>query len=294
MSDDPFDGNLLRTFVAVADCGGFTKAAARQHVTQSTVSQQMRRLEERAGKALFAPVGRQRMLTEAGELLLGYARNILALHDRATAGLRIGEMSGVVRIGAPQDFAERRLPSVLRAFARSHKSVRVEVRVGASRELRSLLAQGALDATVVLDDGKERDAVVSRRCRASWIAAHDFRFPREGEPWPLALFEAPCIFRDAALGALNAAGLPWTVAYTSPSLSGVLAAVRAGLAITVRLASDARGRLRALGREQGLPALGSFRVGLLSSLGPTPAAAALIEALRADPAFVEHRVQRGR
>jgi len=100
MSDPTFDGELLRTFVAVVDCGGFAKAGLRRHLTQSTVSQQMRRLEEQVGRALFAPAGRKRVLTERGELLLGFARKILALNDTAAAALQAEGAAGVVRLGA--------------------------------------------------------------------------------------------------------------------------------------------------------------------------------------------------
>src|SRR5438105_4688367 len=114
------DLELVRTFVAVVDSAGFAKAAGRRHMTQSTVSQQMKRLAEQAGHPLFAVDGRRRILTPSGELLLGYARRLLALHDDALRALGEKTAGELVRIGSPQDFAETRLPDALRAFHRSH------------------------------------------------------------------------------------------------------------------------------------------------------------------------------
>jgi DNA-binding transcriptional LysR family regulator len=276
-----FDSDLLQTFVAVIDCGGFAKAGLRRHLTQSTVSQQMRRLEERVGVALFAPAGRKRALTEPGETLLRHARKILTMYDQAAAALRDAEAGGVVRIGVPQDFAESRLPALLRDLHRSHPGVRLEVRVGASRHLRSLVDDAVLDLAVVLRDPRGRPGVQLAHKRAAWLAAPDFEPPMRGEPWPLALFDPPCLVRDAALRALDAERIPWRVAYSSPSLTGIFAAVRAGLAITARLAEDAGRGLRLLDGRAGLPRLGSFRFELVFGADPlSPAVQALSGTLR--------------
>jgi DNA-binding transcriptional LysR family regulator len=281
MDASAFDGDLLQTFVAVIDCGGFAKAGLRRHLTQSTVSQQMRRLEERAGRPLFAPAGRQRALTEAGETLLRYARKILALYDAAATSLRDSEAGGLVRIGVPQDFAEARLPTLLRALHRSHPGVRLEVRVGVSRDLRSLVEASVIDAAVVLHDPRARPGILLAHKRAGWLASPDFERPAPGEPWPLALFDPPCLVRESALQALDAARIPWRIAYSSASLTGLFAAVRAGLAVTARLAEDAAHGLRLLDHRAGLPALGRFRFELLLGAEPmSPAVKTLASVLR--------------
>jgi DNA-binding transcriptional LysR family regulator len=277
-----FDSELLRTLVAIADAGGFARAAARRHLTQSTVSQHMKRLEDQVGRPLFAPAGRRRAPTEAGELLLGYARKILSLHDAAGLALAEGAAAGVVRIGATQDFAEAHLPAVLRAFSRAHPRVRMEARVGQSQELRALVSDAALDAAIVFAEPSAGPGVLLGRERAAWLAAPDFAAPPPADPWPLALFEPPCVFRDAALRALDARQIPWRIAYSSPSLAGIRAAVRAGLAVTARLARDARNGLRALGAKDGLPRLGGFQVALVTSPEtPSPAVSAVVALLRA-------------
>jgi DNA-binding transcriptional LysR family regulator len=276
------DLELLGTFVAVLQSGGFAKAAARRHITQSTVSQQMKRLAEQAGHTLFTAVGRRRIPTPSAELLFGYAQRLLAMHDDAARALGEGTASDVVRIGATQDFAEVRLPAVLRAFHQSHPRVRLEVRVGSSPVLTRLVEESALDVAVVFAAASDRLATPFARERAGWLAGPDFVPPASGQPWPLALFDAPCVFRGAALQALDAARLPWRIVYSTPSLSGLLAAVRAGLAITLRLARHSQRGLHALAPRDGLPAVASFRVALVTADPASAAARALCAALRAD------------
>jgi DNA-binding transcriptional LysR family regulator len=271
------DLDLLRTFVAVLQSGSFAKAAARRHVTQSTVSQQMRRLADEAGHPLFTTQGRRRAPTPSAELLFGYAQRLLALHDEAARALDEGEAPDVVRLGATQDYAEVRLPAVLRAFRQAHPRVRLEVRVGASHELARLVEARALDAAVVFAAGGDAQPIA--RERAAWLAGRGFTPPPPGRPWPLALFDAPCAFRAAAIQALDAARLPWQVVYSTPSLSGLLAAVRAGIAVTLRLARHAQKGLHPLATRDGLPAVASFPVSLLANDPPTPATRALCAAL---------------
>lgn len=275
------DIELLRTFVAVVESAGFAKAAGRRHMTQSTVSQQMKRLAEQAGHPLFASEGRRRVLGPSGELLLGYARRLLALHDDAVRALGEATVGEVVRVGATQDFAETRLPAVLRVFHQTHPRVRPEVRVGSSQDLTRLVDEGALEVAVVFAARDGRASSFARE-RTAWLAAPDFVPPLPPQPWPLALFDSPCAFRQAALEALDTAGLPWRIVYATPSLSGMLAAVRAGLAVTLRLHRHSQKGLRTLGAREGLPAVAGVRVSLLTATPPSPAARALCAALRAD------------
>jgi DNA-binding transcriptional LysR family regulator len=205
------------------------------------------------------------------------------MYDAAAAALRDAETGGVVRIGVPQDFAESRLPALLRALHRSHPGVRLEVRVGVSRHLRSLVDDAVLDVAVVLRDPRGRPGVLLALKRAAWLAAPDFSRPAPGEPWPLALFDPPCLVRDAAIHALDAQRVPWRIAFSSSSLTGIFAAVRAGLAVTPRLADDAGRGLRALDRRVGLPALRRFRFEVVFGADPpSPVVRALLATLRGD------------
>ncbi|MCF3627754.1 LysR substrate-binding domain-containing protein [Thalassospiraceae bacterium LMO-SO8] len=233
MSD--LDPDLLRTFVAIADTGRFGAAADRVHRTQAAVSLQVRRLEDRAGAALFRRRGRLMELTEAGETLLGYARRILELNAAALAAVRRGPMAGEVRFGTVQDLAETLLPGALRRFSQAHPAVKVTVSVAGSAQLRAEVTRGAQDMAFVTSGPGDRRDGPRIEAPLIWIAGDGWRMPA-GRPLPLAVIDAPCPFRNAALQALDDAGLPWEIAMTSPSLPGVLAAVRAGLGITLRTA----------------------------------------------------------
>ncbi|WP_394833771.1 LysR substrate-binding domain-containing protein [Pendulispora rubella] len=267
-----YDSELLRSFVAIADAGSFAKAAARLNITQSTISQQMKRLEEQVNQPLFAASGRCRVLTESGELLLSYARKILALNESAHIAMQHGVLGGAVRVGVVQDFADTRFPHALRTFARRHPSVRVEARVASSRDLSSLLDEGLLDLAIIFDEPKTRPGAVIRRVDLVWLAARDFVPPAAGEPWPLILFEGACTFRDRAIEALDERHMPWRVVYTCPGLSGLHAAARAGLGVCVRIEDDSEG-LRVLDKREGLPTLGSTCLKLITATETLPAVA---------------------
>ena len=274
------DLDLLRTFTAVIETGGFGKAAARRHITQSTVSLQMKRLAEEVGHPLFTAAGRARAPTPSAELLFGYALRMLALHEEAMGALN-GAAREIVRVGATQDFAESRLPSALYAFNQSHPQIGVEVRVGQSRELARAVFEGELDLAVVFDTGERLSTPLSNE-RGAWLAAPGFNPPEAGAPWPLALFDAPCVFRDAATRCLDEARIPWRVVYSTPSLSGLLAAVRAGLAVTLRLARHSQKGLKPLPVAAGLPRPARFRLALVKAEQATAGARALSQTLRAE------------
>src|ERR1700704_1941562 len=143
------DLDLLRSFVSVVDAGGFTRAGERVHRTQSTVSQQIRRLEESLGYPLLLRNGRQATPTEEGERLLSYARRILALAQEARDVVSRPARDGVGRVGIPEDFAAYRLTDRLSDFARSRPSLRLEVRSGLSVQLRGALERGDLDLALL-------------------------------------------------------------------------------------------------------------------------------------------------
>lgn len=274
-----FDTDLLRTFVAIVDAGGFTQAAKQVHRTQSAVSMQVRRLEEQVGKPLFQRDGRGVQLAPDGEALLGYARRLLKLHDEAVAALTQPELAGSVRLGTPDDYVARFLPDILARYARCCPRVQVEVLCEPSVNLRRLLAEDRLDlALVTCLPGSESGEIVRREptvwaCSARHLA-------HEVEPLPLALFQPGCWCRDAALGALAQSGRPYRIAYTSASIAGVLAAVSAGLAVTAAARSALTPDLRVLMQEDGFPPLPITAIALLRGLRPTPATEQLAAHIR--------------
>ena len=277
------DLDVLRTFVTGVELGSFARAATRVGRSQSAVSAQLRKLEEQVGQGLLRKQGRGLGLTDAGEVMLGYARRLLELNDAAVSKLRVASLEGTVRVGLPQDFAELWLPSVLGRFARQHSSVRIDVQVERSGELVERVRLGTLDFALAW--GEAAGARVERLAELpiAWIGPKNRDIPSPaGEPMPLVAFEAPCRFRSAGAAALDQAGMPWRVAFSSPSLTGLWAAVTAGLGVTLRTRVGLPGGVRALDpAEAGLPPLPSIPLALhIGQADPTSAATLLAALLR--------------
>lgn len=249
---------LLETFVAVAETGSFTRGGGLVCRTQSAVSMQMRRLEDLLGCALFERQGRRIRLSERGRVFLGHARELLRLEREALAALKGPEPSGLVRLGAPEDYSATRLPGILADFARQYPKVLVEVHCSSSIRFAKQLREGTLDLALAVGPPDRPPARVQAKLAVwepvEWTAAPDFT-PREDEALPLALFDDGCVFRRWSLEALDAIGRPWRLCFVSSSLSGVLAAVRAGLAVAPVGRSYVPADLRTLGVEQGMPPL---------------------------------------
>jgi DNA-binding transcriptional LysR family regulator len=239
----------------------------------------MRKLEEKLGERLFRKQGRGLELTEAGELLLKYARRILALNDEAVAALQSAGLEGVVRFGLPSDFAENWLPSALGQFKRAHPLIRVEANVDRNSVLLEKLNKGQLDLAMFFSDPLPPKAELLARLPMVWIGGSQPAW-QPGEPVPLVLFEAPCVFRRAGIEALDAAGIPWRIAFTSPSLAGLWAAVDAGLGISPRTIAHVPQWLHVLGKADKLPKLPSIDLSLYDRGHTlTPAAARLKQIL---------------
>ncbi|MGE4193341.1 MAG: LysR substrate-binding domain-containing protein [Pseudodesulfovibrio sp.] len=260
--------DLLRTFVAAADSGSFTRAAPLVHRTQSAVSMQMKRLETDLGRELFRREGRGVALTTEGDVLYRYARRLLDLHDEALVAIGTPRMHGVVRCGAPEDYATRYLPGALQRFAAAHPRVQVDVYCDDSSRLREMYRAGELD--VVLTTEETAGAVDSRPLPLAWLVA-DRGAPVERRPLPLALYHQGCLYRRNGLAALERASIPYRVAYGSPSMTGVLAAIRAGLAVgPVSVGTVAEGcRLAVPG--DGLPEIRPVAIQLRAGRNKRPA-----------------------
>jgi DNA-binding transcriptional LysR family regulator len=272
------DMDVLRTLAVAMELGSFARAAERLGRTQSAVSLQMRRLEAQFGQPLLRKQGRGVALTEAGDVALRYARRILELNDDAVSALKGLAIAGTVRLGVHQDFAEAALPAVLARFARAHPAVRIEAQVERNAVLVDRLAHGRLDLALVFGMSAPQVSgiatVAAGELAMAWIAARGYA---PDAPLPLILFEAPCVFRDAALAALERARVPWRLALTSPSLAGLWAAADAGLGVTVRTRIGLPDRLAPL--ESGLPALPRVPLSLHTTAEPSPAVARLRDIL---------------
>jgi DNA-binding transcriptional LysR family regulator len=250
------DMDVLRTLVTAQELGSFNRAADRLGRSQSAISQQIRKIEAQVGEPLFQKQGRGLALTTAGELVLAYARRILDLNDEAVSAVRGFAIDGMVRVGLPADLAETWLPEVLGRFKRAHPAVRIEAVVDRNRSLLESVDKDELDLVVALGNEARGDAEQVGVLPLAWIGPASIeRLWTRGEPLPLVMYQTPCFFRQRALAALDAAGLPWRIAFTSPSLHGLWAAVEAGLGVTLRTTVSLPNCLRTVGDAMGLPAV---------------------------------------
>jgi DNA-binding transcriptional LysR family regulator len=281
------DPHQLRTFLAFAEAGTLTRAAEIVGRSASAVTSQMQALEAQIGEPLLAPAGRRLQLTPVGQELVGHARRILDAHRHAALSLRGARQEGPVRLGTTQDFAEAGLPELLAVFARTHPRVRLDLRVGRSAELAALMQDGALDLTIAAHPELQSAELISWQ-ELTWqeptvwlVRAGGLTVPQD--PLPLALLDAPCGFRTAALNALERAGLVYRIAASSQNLSGLLAAVRAGLAVTLRTARSVRDGIAIPSTgELDLPPTEPIAFSLRLGSGASAAVQALAE-LMADP-----------
>ncbi|OYU09464.1 MAG: LysR family transcriptional regulator [Pseudomonas sp. PGPPP1] len=228
-----FDLELLHTLVCVVDEGSFTRAAERVHRTQSTVSQQIRKLEDSVGQVLLVRdrSGQHVSPTEQGELLTQYARRLLSLSREARDALNTDTRLVQVRLGVPEDFDATRMASILSGFVRARPQARLETVSGMSTELRRQLDKGDIDIALV-----KREAG-SGECHAHWPETLVWVCGKgqdlQVETLPLALFPQGCIYRQRAIRTLDKARRSWRVAFGSHSLTGIQAAVASGLGISI-------------------------------------------------------------
>lgn len=228
-----FDLDLLRCFVTIAETGSFTRAGERLGRTQSTISLQVKRLEDQIGRSVFARTPRSLSLTPEGERLLGPARQLLRLNDAALAELFEPDMTGRVRIGVPEDFATVHLPTVLSAFAKAHPLVELEVTCDLTLNLLDRFHEGGFDLVLVKrEPSAQLEGVRVWREPLVWVARDQLAVTDQSTV-PLVVSPEPCVYRKRAIDALEAVGRKWRVTYTSTSLAGSQSAVNAGLGITV-------------------------------------------------------------
>jgi DNA-binding transcriptional LysR family regulator len=258
------DVDQLRTFLAIAETGSFTRAADVVHKTQSAVSMQMKRLEERIGRPIFARDGRASKLTEDGERLLDYARRIVKLNVEALTAFSDAELTGRVRLGVPDDYADRYLPEIMARFSRAYPGVELSVICEPSIELIERIDANDLDLAIITNCEGHRPAETFRRERLLWVTSNRHAIHLE-ERLPLALARPTCAWRRAAIECLEAIGRPYRILYSSPNAGAVAAAVLSGLAVSVFPESGLRPGMRVLSAADGFPELAPCRIGLLRS-----------------------------
>ncbi len=258
----PLDLDQIQTFIAIADTGSFTKAADDVHRTQSAVSMQMRRLEERVGKQLFEKDGRTNRLTDEGDRLLVYARRLIQLNRETLAAFDDAQLEGHVRIGTPDDYADRFLPEIMARFGRSNPRVELSVICEPSPNLDSLIRRGALDIALVTQNDVVRHSEVVRREPLLWVSSANHAI-HEAETLPMAFGRPGCIWRQAACDVLDKMGRDYRVLFTSWSATVVAATVLSGLAISILPECALRPGMRVLGEADGFGRLPDCQIGIM-------------------------------
>jgi DNA-binding transcriptional LysR family regulator len=275
------DLELLRSFVSVVDSGGFTRAGERVHRTQSTVSQQIKRLEEDIGQPLLNRTGKDVTPTEAGERLLSYARRLLALAEEARDVLARPTNEGAVRLGIPEDFAAYRLTELLANFSRSRPGLRLDVRADQSTYLRRDLERGELDLALFKRAAGEKGGIAVWPERIHWVTSKAHPIDPAIRSVPLIGFPAGCLYRTRAIHAIEAAGRSWHMAYTSSGLAGIQAAVAAGLGLSILSDMAIQPDHRILTAKEGFAPIDQTEVVLMAAPDASPATLRLADHLTA-------------
>jgi molybdate transport repressor ModE-like protein len=270
-----YDTALLRTFVAICDSGSFTKAAREVNLTQSAVSLHVKRLEDQVGSRLIVRNARGVRLTGQGEVLLSYARRILALYKEAERRLS-RDTCGLVRVGAPEYFDLHTLSSLLRQFSARYPEARLQIELGLGPDISALVDESELDLAIVSSEIREGDGIPLCREKRVWAAARSMQLSPD-KPAPLALYPPFCRWRQLALDELDRAGRGWKLVLQSTGTAGILAALEAGLAISIFPAFNLPATLKTFGAAEALPPLPDFEFVLRRSRNSSAAADHLAE-----------------
>jgi len=222
----------LRSLIAVADAGGFHRAAADLQLSQSAVSQHIRRLEKALGRALVEPDGRRARLTQAGVALLSEARRIVAVHDEALQ--RLGPAEGrEFTIGTTDHAADHLLPPIVTELGLTAPALHVKFRFDRTTPLNEALDRGSIDLAVFITEASTQTGTLVGSLPLVWCAASSWTPPSGDGAWPLIAIEEPCAIRGRALAVLDEHGIPAMVVGEAAALGGVLNATRAGLGISL-------------------------------------------------------------
>jgi DNA-binding transcriptional LysR family regulator len=253
----------LRAFVALAETGTLGGAGDAIGRTASAVSLQITLLERELGRKLFERSARGMSLSEAGGVLLQHAKALMEVEAQAIAALREAPLRGELRFGMPQDFASSRLARTLDRFRKDHPGVRVHACIERNRVIASLARQGELDLALLIARRSASRALLSQQRRSHWYASGSFKWKRH-RPLPLVLLEAPCVYREDAIAALEREGMAWEVSFSTANVSAMWAAVAAGVGVTARMDLGAPRNALPVDETLALPALPQTVLSLVS------------------------------
>ncbi len=270
------DINALRSLITIADSGGFRRAAESLCVSQSAVSQHVRRLEKTVGRPLVEPDGRATRFTPDGELLLAAARRILALHDGTLEQLGVGAAArpSTITVGATEHAADHLLPLWMAALTTGFPDVRVQFRLDRGARLTEALDQGAVDVAVLIGAARSTMSRPAGALPLAWYAAAGWTPPPPDRPLPLVAINDPCTIRSQALNTLARVGRTAWVVGEAGHLAGVLQAARAG--VGVALLADVGPVPPGLVRRDDLPAVAPEPLHIRARRGAPPQLAELI------------------
>ncbi|MCZ4271411.1 LysR substrate-binding domain-containing protein [Maritalea porphyrae] len=258
----PLDLDQLQTFAVIADCGSFTEAAKRVFKTQSAVSMQIKRLEERLGTSLLIREGRRVTVTHAGETLYHRARRMLQINADIVDLFSKEDLSGTIHIGIPDDYAVRVLPLLLCSFQQSHPKIQIDVKCQPSEELLVGVRSGKYDMIIFTQGTSQKFGELLRSEPMHWMVGNGSEVHKQ-TPLPIAAGSKDCCWRLSAEDALNDAGIDYRVAYTSSNATAITSAVNAGLAVGVLCESSITKDMRVLGAADGMPPLPDADIAML-------------------------------
>lgn len=253
----------LKCFVAAVDTGSLSSAAVEVHRSQSAVSMQLKKLEAALGREVLKRGPRNLELTEDGQMLLGYARRLLALHAQTQAAFRGELLTGRVRLGVAEDYAAHYLTPILKRFAPRHEGVEIELTCEQSTTLIPRVDSGELDLALISSDSPRRGSVLFQEPMV-WVGSPQFELWTR-DPLPIAVYEAGSLARLGALSALARQGRDYKVVYNSSSLAGQIVAVESGLAVAVLTRCSVPTHLQILGAAHGLEPLEPMNVAVYRS-----------------------------
>lgn len=262
------DLDLLRTFATICETRNFTRAAELLLRNQSTISLQLKRLEEILGRRLFERSPHNVKLSEDGRELLEYARRMLQLNDEVLSRIAEPELEGMVRLGTPEDFATTHLPEVLSRFSKSHPKVQLEVKCDLTLNLLQQFRARKFDLVLLKREPKagQRDGIRVWEEPLVWVSSPGYFVGQErSEPLSLVLSPEPCVYRKRAVESLDRSRKHWRIVYSCESLAGTLAAVRAGLGVTVLPKGMIPSGLSVATRKYGLPELPHTEIALMEA-----------------------------
>jgi DNA-binding transcriptional LysR family regulator len=262
----PLDLDQLQTFVAISDTGSFTRAADEVFKTQSAVSMQMRRLEEKIGRPLFEKEGRMNRLTDDGERLLSYARRMIRLNGEAVAAFDDSKLTGHLRIGMPDDYADRFLPEIMARFVRSNPRVELSVICEPTVNLVEQVNRAAIDLALITHVPENGYSEIVRREPLLWVTSANHAVHEE-PVLPLAFGRPTCIWRHKAIEALAQVKREYRVLFTSWSATVISASILSGLAVSVLAECSLRPGMRVLTDSEGFPKLPDVEIGLIRARG---------------------------